>query len=454
MPTTSWQIANAEIQRPLGFEQFATTTNIAGNDQVISTELGYRWNQADYFNGWYCIVRGSNNDEVIRRVEDYAGETGALTVTGANFSSESGSMTCEVSRFHPDDVKRAFNRARQDAYPAIGIMRKLDTLVTGFVQHTFTLPTTIRKVVRVEVGQRHEANSSSLNLFTDGGLEDWANATSLTSWTLAGAGGSVNQEVETTIPPNYAVLTGDNSARIVVADSTETMLLQTVTPSQATEGMEVNVTAWVYCNTASRVSVRIGGAAGTAHGGTGWERITYTANLAATATSVAAGIVASSGTAIPVFVDELILTLGPQEPIDLPFNPILEYDYFPPVAGASNGGTIEVREQLAAKTRVRIVGLDVVSAVSADSDTFEADINVLGPLYNLVRAYLCEEKARQSKSDAIRDRWRERQQEYMGAYEFDLDTGKGIQVPRSRMRVPTANTFPTSRGHRHTSLIR
>lgn len=454
MPTTSWQVANAEIQRPLGFEQFATTTNITTDDQVVSTELGDRWNQPDYFNGWFNIIRGSNNDEVIRRVEDYSGETGALTVTGAALSAESGPVTCEVSRFHPDDVKRAYNRARQDAYPSIGIMRKTDTLVTGFVQHTFTLPTTLRKVVRVELGDRHEADSSSLNLFTDGGLEDWASTTSLTSWTLAGAGASVNQEVETTSPPNYAVLTGSNSARIVVPSSQETTLLQTVTPDQATEGMEVNVTAWVYCNTASRVSVRIASTDGTAHGGTGWERITGTANLGATATSVAAGIVATSGTAIPVFVDELILTLGPQEAIDLPFKPILEWDYFPPVAGASTGGTIEVHEQLPAKHRIRIVGIDVLSSVSADSDTFEADINVLDPLYNLVRGYLCEERARQSTSDAIRDRWRDRQQEYMDAYDFGLNTGKGLQAPRARLRVPTANTFPVARAHRHRSLVK
>ena len=449
MPTTTWQIANAEIQRPLGFEQFATTTNIAGNDQVISTELGYRWNQADYFNGWYCIVRGANNDEVIRRVEDYAGETGALTVTGANFSSESGSMTCEVSRFHPDDVKRAFNRARQDAYPSIGIMRVVDTIVTGFAQHRFTLPTTIRKVTRVELGDRHEANASSLNLFTDGGMEDWASTTSLTSWTLSGAGASVNQEAETTSPPNYAVLTGSNSARIVVPSSTVTTLLQTVTPDQATQGMEVNVSAWVYCTTADRVSVRIAGSDGTAHGGTGWERITSSGNLAATATSGAADIVATSGAAIPVFVDEMILTLGPQEPIDLPFRPVMEFDYFPPAAGASNGGTIEIGESLPAKYRLRIVGVDTVASVSADSDTFEVDINLLDPLYNLTREYLCDEKAQQVSSEQLRVRWTQRRDHYRRAYEADVEDGKRLQTPRSRLRIPTANT---SRSHRHTSL--
>jgi hypothetical protein len=454
MPTTTWLIANAEIQRPLGFEQFATTTNIAGNDQVISTELGYRWNQADYFNGWYCIVRGSANDEVIRRVEDYSGETGTLIVTGANFSSESGSMTCEVSRFHPDDVKRAFNRARQDAYPQLGIVRIVDTLVSGFVQHTFTVPATIRKVIRVEMGGRHEAQDSSLNLFTNGGMETWSSTTSLDDWTLTGSGASVNQEVETTNPPNYGVLSGSNSARIVVPSTTETTLLQTVTPDQGTEGMEVNVTGWVYSNTASRVSVRIAGSDGTAHTGTGWERISNSANLSATQTNVAAGIVASSGAAIPVFVDELILTLGPSEPIDLPFEPILGWEFLPPSAGASNGGTIEMPFQLDAKQRIRIIGVDAISSVSADSDTFEVDRDLLDPLYNLTRAYLCEERARQS-SEGRRIMWIQRKDEYMMAYANDLDNGKYLHMPRPRLAQPAATgASPLFRRRGRTTTLR
>lgn len=436
MPTTTWQVANAEIQRPFGFEQFLTTSNITTDDKVISTELGNRWNNADKFIGWYNIIRGTNNDEVIRRVEAYNGEAGQLTVVGANLSAESGAQTCEVSRFHPDDVKRAFNRARQDAFPLIGIVRNLDTIVSGFSQHTFTIPSTIRRVITVELGQRHEAQTLSLNLFANGGLEDWSSATSPDNWTIAGSGASVNQEVETTSPPNYAVLTGSSSARIVVPSNTETTLLQTVTPDQATEGMEANVTAWIYANTASRVSVRIAGNDGSTHGGTGWERITHAQNLSATATSVAAGLIAtSSSAAIPFFADEAILTLGPSEPIDLPFEPI-PFKVIPPAAGAATGGTIEVKRSLPAKHRIRIVGIDIGSSVSADSDTFEVDGELLEPLYALTRAYMCEERARQKPSEATE--WTERYEQYIAIYDADLSMGKRLSLPRSRLQIPTS----------------
>jgi hypothetical protein len=453
MPTTSWRVANAEIQRPLGFEQFLTTTDITTDDKVISTELGNRWNQADHFNGWFNIIRGTNNDEVIRRVEDYSGETGQLTLVGANLSGETGAQTCEVSRFHPDDVKRAFNRARQDAFPQVGIVRVVDTIVAGFAQHIFTVPSTIRRVIRVELGDRHEAQTSPLNLFTNGGMEDWSSATSLDDWTVAGAGASINQEIETTSPPNYAVLAGSSSARLVVPSSTETTLLQTVTPDQGTEGMEVNVTGWMYVNTASRMSIRIAGNDGTTHGGTGWERISHVRNLGATATSVAAGIVGSSGSAIGVFIDELIITLGPSEPIDLPYEPILGWKFLPAAAGASNGGTIEMPYLLPSKHRIRIVGVDQLSSVNADSDTFEVDIDLLDPLYNLTRAYMCQERADTAKGrDTIRI-WRDRQAIFMAAYDGNLANGKVLRTPRPRLAIPTGQTAPFRRHHRRRHIL-
>jgi hypothetical protein len=70
MPNTTWEIANREIQRPLGFEAFQTTENIQVGNKIVSTELANRWNQDDSFNGWFVIIRGTNNDEVVRRVTD------------------------------------------------------------------------------------------------------------------------------------------------------------------------------------------------------------------------------------------------------------------------------------------------------------------------------------------------------------------------------------------------
>ena len=69
---------------------------------------------------------------------------------------------------------------------------------------------------------------------------------------------SVNQEEDTSDPENYAVLSGDNSARLVVPGSVAVTLVQTFDSTLdrytavATQGMEANLSAWVYCTVASR----------------------------------------------------------------------------------------------------------------------------------------------------------------------------------------------------------
>lgn len=439
MPTTTLTVANGEIQRPFGFESFATTTNLTTNDQVISTELGYRWNQADHFNGWYCIIRGSgDNDEVVRRVEDYSGEAGALTVTGAALANELGSVTCEVSRFHPEDVKRALNRARQNAFPNIGLVRDIETVVTGVLQTRYTVPSTVRRIQRVELGGRYEADGLSENLLLNGDFEDWTSPTEAANWTRAGSGASVHQEAATTGARNYAVLSGSNSARIVVPTSTVTTLLQTFNTASSdyeavgTEGVECNVSAWVYCTTAALVSVRIAGADGTAHGGTGWELIKHTANLAATATSAIVGVVgASHGSAYPFFVDEVTMTLGPSEGIEAPYTPVYNWQHIPPAAGASNGGTLIFSENLPIQHRLRIIGVDMLSALGADDTTIEIDGELLEPLYDLTRSYLATERY-SATQDTF---WRDEATHYRRLYEAAI-LDVGLRMPARRLRVP------------------
>ena len=437
MPTTTWQIMNGEIQRPLGWEDVTTTTNLAGNNSVISTQLADRWAQDDYFNGWYCIIRGTNNDEVIRRITDYAASSGTLTIAGAVLSSESGSVTIEVSRFHPDDVKRAYNRTRQNCFPNIAIVRDVETVVTGPRQITYTLPTSIRQVRGVQLGQRYNARSMAENLFLNSDFEDWTDATTADNWSIAGTGASVNQEKQTSPSSNYAVLSESNSARVVVPSSVVTTLLQTVDstsssyPAIAMEGMECNVSGWVYCTTPSRVSISIATDLGSTHGGTGWELIKHSFNLVATATSVAAGISVTSGAAIPVYVDEMICVVGPSEVLEHPYASLHNWEYMPPAAGASNGGTLRFSEHLPSHRRLRIIGLDMLSSVDADANTVEIDGELLEPLYNRVRNELCNERYEQTNDRE----WLERSREYDAKYQEAMEY-VSLRLPPQRFKIP------------------
>ena len=443
MPTTTWEQMRQDIVRPFGLVTGTTTTNVAANTSLIDTGLTDLYSTNDYFNdNWFAIVTSNNRDGQYRRITDYD-SNGTLTVSKAwGAGTDGANSTYELMTVHPDSVQRAYNRARQIVWPHIGIVRDVETVVTGQRQFTYTIPSTIRRVNRVYLGQRYEAQNDAENLLLNGGFEDWTNATTADNWSVTGSGSpSVNQEEQTTSPTNYAVLSGNNSARLVVPGSsgTATTLVQTFNSASsdytavATEGMTANLSAWVYCNTSGRVSLTIDGdVQSDTHGGTGWELLTGSNNLDATDTSTVVGISVTSGAAIPVFVDEINLTIGQSSVLDRPYTPITNWDVLPPVAGASNGGVLRFTGQVPMQHRIRIVGSDMLSSVNADDSTVEVDGDLLEPLYNKVRQLIADERAMGN----MESYWYTLARQYESEYNNAVETGAvGIRYPRPRFKV-------------------
>ena len=263
MPTSTWSTMRQDVLRPLGLmTSTATTTALTTNKVVVDTKLTDRFPVDDYFNNqWYVHITSGNDAGKIRRITDYAQSSGTLTHGGANWTG-GDSPSFELTPFDPTEVQNFYNEAREIVYPDISMVRDIETIVTGNRQHTYTLPNTIRKVDRVYLGNRRNADTAD-NLLINGDFEDWSSATSPDYWSVTGLGASVNQEKDTSDPENYAVLHGDNSARLIVPSSTVTTLIQTFDSTLdrytavATQGMECNVSAWVYCTVASRVSLTI-----------------------------------------------------------------------------------------------------------------------------------------------------------------------------------------------------
>jgi len=473
MPTTTWRAMRREIMDAFGSVQFSTTTDIAGSStDIISTELSNRFNQADVFNGqWFYTIIVDDDDgsstpanglgTTVRRVSNYAESTGTLTGVGVNIATEDETVQVDLyQHFHPDDILRAYNRARTYVWPFIGQVRDIETLVTGPRQIAYTVPSTIRRINRLELGERYEAGSLAENLLLNGAFSNWSGDTSPDDWTIAGAGASVNRERETTNPTNYLVLSRADSARVVVPSTTVTTLLQTFDSASSdyvavgTEGVECNTTAWVYCTTASVVSVRIAGNDGTAHSGTGWEFLKHSQNLGPTATTVAVGVVgASNSAAYPFFVDEVIMALGPSEPIERPYTAIVDWKHTPPVNGASNGGILRFGEfiprqrsrrtgtntfanvstdSLPSQHRIRIIGTDILSSIALDTDTVEVDGDLLRPLYDKTRQLMCDGKA---MGDIESDWWR-MARKFEADYEDAIEDGVGIRPQTHRFKAP------------------
>ena len=445
MPTTTWSAARADISRDLGMVTSSTTTNITTNQLVVSTGLQSRYPKDDYFVGWYCYFENSGADTANhsfadeRFVTDYAASSGTLTVAGPALSAASGATDFTLHRVSPVELHRFYNRARQDLYPQIGTFNDVATVVTGQRQYTYSLPTTVReKPVRVYLGVKDPADTLSENLFSNAGFETWTDATTATSWTFAGSGGSVNREEETTTPPNYAVLHDQYSARMAVAAATTTTLLQTVTPSVATQGMACQVTGWVYCVLPDRVSIKIESTVGTTHGGTGWELLSNGRNLAHDATNVTAGITVSGGSSVAaaVYVDEMLMTIGPSEALDRAWEPLMNWEWLPPAGGAGNGGTLHFGYALPAKRRIRIVGLDLLSDVSADNSTIEVTGDQLGVVYDKTRALAAFSLASEGP---IEDRayWQSEALRYETRVQDLLNRGVGVHPPNPRPKIPT-----------------
>ena len=109
----------------------------------------FRFLSGDDKSTWYCMLlqdsdgSSSTNNGIIRRVEAST-VAGALTVAGAALGAEDEAIDFILMRFNPDQVKAVFNRVRTNVYPAIGIIRDHQPLVTGQVQRRFLLPSTLR----------------------------------------------------------------------------------------------------------------------------------------------------------------------------------------------------------------------------------------------------------------------------------------------------------------------
>lgn len=432
MPTTSLQVLNREVQQHsgLGFEEFLTTTTLTTDDQVISTELGDRWNQDDRFNGWFVTIRGTNNDEVVRRVENYVGATGALTVAGANLSGESGAQTCEVSRFHPSDVTRAYNRLRQSVFPKLSAHKDHRGIVTDRNTLVYPVPTAIRRIDRIYLGRALVATHED-NLFTDGGFENWTNATTLTNWT-DGVTGSVNQEVATSGPTNHMVLTGSNSARIHATSAST--LLETLTPSVAIEGVNFVMAAYAYCRTASALRCQIATNNGSFHGGTGWEWISHSFTVPDTAASVIAGFQINA--ASESYLDRALIWAGPVSAPEGEWDVQTGWEYIPPLDGAADGGQIFLGAPARDHEVLRLVGRGMLSAVTVDASTFEIDGELLDPLYNKIRATLAWEAA-DGEPDS---KWGRMSRDFEGAYQEGIN-GSAVRNAMPSLSVNRRGPF-------------
>ena len=350
---------------------FTTTTAIAANTSVVSTELADSgFNNDDALNDTFIRITSANNDDTVRRVTDYTASSGTITVSGTALTSDSSTQaTFEIYRYDPDQLKDMLNDAREDVFPRLYKEVNDITLTLAGHQYRYARPTSIRQgfVRQVFEEPRIDAGSFANNIVSslNCDFETWTNSTTPADW-VNDSFTSITQESETTGPDNYMVFSGTSSAQFQVAAGSVNTALLTVPSGTNYKGEEINVGVWVYSRTASRISACIqidsdSISTGTTHSGGGWERLTHTLVATDLATSIKVGLhVTSASDAFVFYADEIIATAGQSEIPKLTGTPIMSW-----------------RED----RTLRVKGMGILSSVSSGSDTMEIEGDQLRILY-------------------------------------------------------------------------
>tara|TARA_Y100001973_G_scaffold60840_1_gene89417 strand:- start:563 stop:1873 length:1311 start_codon:yes stop_codon:yes gene_type:complete len=357
---------------------FTTTTPVTTNTSVVCTTLGDRgWDVDDILNDFYLKVTSGENDGAIRRISDYTGSSGTITVSGSNLAAESGNVTFEIYRYDPQRLTDTLQDAGQEIFPKVFVPVYDRTNTASQNQYDFTRPPTIpRGYVRQLFAERKlYSKTYAHNIVNDQNCD--LEADTITNWTSSNVTAAV--EEDTTNPDNAVVWADRRSAKVTVDASSTGQFYLTVTSPTNYEGEEINFAVWVYSRTASRISPFIqidsdAASTGDAHTGKGWERLTVSTDANLIGTSIKVGIQISSGTQFTCYVDEAIATAGQEE---LPrYGRVAIRNWY------EQGDNIYVLERVPENHNVLVVGMGMLDFTNLSSTAQEVNENSRRMLYN------------------------------------------------------------------------
>ena len=361
---------------------FSTTTTITTNTSVVSTGLTDRGFTADdILNDFFIRITSGENDNKIRRISDYTGSSGTITVTGTNLAAEDSAETFEIYRYDPNLLLETLQSGAQSAFPSLYVEVNDRNITLGGSQQLYPRPTSIPPgyVRQISIEPRIDAKSHGNNIV--GTLNcDFENSTISTDWTASNI--TLAAEEETTGPDNFMVYAGTQSGKCTVTASQTATLLMTVPSGTNYVGEEINVGIWVYSRTASRVSAAIqldssSVSVGSTHSGLGWERLTHTLVADGVSSSIKVGVSATSGTAFVFYADEIVVTAGQSEIPRVPINKVFSW--------REEGSSIRIFEGVSQDRNLLVRGMGMLDFTQLDTtgaNTVELNQSQRRMLYN------------------------------------------------------------------------
>ena len=383
--TSTVDILLPEYARRLGAYAgaFSTTTTVTTNTSVISTGLTDRgFSVDDTLNDFYIRITSGENDNKIRRINDFTGSSGTIAVTGTNLTADSGTgTTFEIYRYDPNLLLDTLQSGAQSAFPSLYVEVNDRNTTLAQSQQLYPRPSSIPPgyVRQISIEPRMDAKSYGNNIV--GSLNcDFESSTISTDWTASNI--TLAAEEETTGPDNFMVHAGTQSGKCTVGASSVGTLLMTVPSGTNYVGEEINVGIWVYSRTASRVSAAIqldssSVSLGSTHSGLGWERLTHTLVTDGVSSSIKVGVSATSGTAFVFYADEIVVTAGQSEIPRVPVNKIFGW--------REEGSSIRILGGLSQDRNLLVRGMGMLDFTQLDTtgaNTVELNQSQRRMLYN------------------------------------------------------------------------
>lgn len=277
----------------------SATTGAGSTTTIVDSALA-RFDD-DFLNDYYFRITEAGHGAIyqVRRATDFVSSTGTVTVSPAFGATTGSGMDYEIHRYDPAEKFTALDEARLRGYPALAQIIFNETLTGDGISATFPIPAALRRgPAFVQVEQPIEVNAPwnfLTNPFGD----------STTNWTASNTTASVVSLSDADrLIPKY----GESATKLATAASVNGTYSQTVAnmtndiTAALAGGRRMTLAFWVYCRTASRVTLQLIDNTNTnssaAHGGAGWELLTVTANIvSANATTLTARINVSSAAA-------------------------------------------------------------------------------------------------------------------------------------------------------------
>jgi len=427
--TTALSTILPQFARRIGsyIGSFSTTTTITTNTSVVSTglrDLGFT--DDDVLNDSFIKITSGNNLNDVRLIADYTGSSGTITVSGTNFTADSGTgTTFEIYRYDPDQLRDALNDASRQAFPAL--FKRIDdrTLTVAPSQARYERPSSIEPgyIRQVYLLPKLESKTYTENILNDQNVDMEADSSSLTNWTDS-THITAAVEVDTVSPNNYMVYRGDQSAKLTCAASNTGTFTISVTNPTNYESEELNFSIWVYSKYASLVSPMLQidsdtAVTGTSHSGGGWERLTVSTTASNVGSTIKAGLsFGSNGAIYTVYADEAILTSGPSAS-PLGYETIV-FDW------DEEGDNLIFKSQPPPHYQLHVVGCGALETLTAGADTITLEPHRVNLLLDYAALTFFEGELDQSSTDDQNAILRQ-----ITHYRNKTQTGKGEMVAPS-----------------------